>query len=116
MKSLNEKRDELADEYIDGDACLGKGTVQSPFDEQHNLDSFNAGFDAALQELMPQVNKLVEALMLKKSKLIKRDCDCGYEGPDSDHGHDAPMCYRCEDIFEIDHMIGRWQKFIGDEK
>lgn len=39
---------------------------------------------------------------LQKFLFKKMDCDCGYEGPDSDHSYDSPMCYRCEMLTIID--------------
>lgn len=61
MTSYEAERDRKADEYIDGDACVGKGSVQAPFDEQHNLDSFKAGADWAISE-SSLVKQIIEAV------------------------------------------------------
>lgn len=57
MKTLEQRRDELADKVV--------SKISDDFyayDDGHLYELFRAGFDAAVAELMPEIEKLVEAL------------------------------------------------------
>lgn len=94
MKKLNERRDELA---IDATAfcwCAG-GTCSGC--EAKTFKLYVQAFDAAIEELTPQVNKLVEAA---KNIHLKYDEDVAFVGG----------------ISTLNDALTEWQEFIGDEK
>ena len=97
MKKLNERRDELAKEYAYPDGPPKGRTCQFAL-ERGYVD----GFSAAIAELMPQVNKLVEAL-----NRAKFDLEMAIESKTGINVV-APK--------QIDETLAEWQEFIGDEK
>lgn len=92
MKKLNLRRDELAKEYAYPDGPPKGQTCQFAL-ERGYVD----GFSAAIEELMPQVNKLVEAA---KNIHLKYDEDVAFVGG----------------ISTLNDALTEWQQFIGDEK
>lgn len=72
-----------------------------------HVKKFLAGADWAREYFEKRITDLEARLESKKTKLLKRDCDCGYEGPDSDHSYLSPMCYRCEDLTDLDEILAR---------
>lgn len=102
MKKLNERRDELAKEYAYPDGPPKGQTCQFAL-ERGYID----GFSAAVEELMPQVNKLVEALDFY---MKIHDSACYL------FDLHAPEDCNCRMPIKAAMTKKEWQQFIGDEK
>lgn len=88
-KRLEELRDKVADEY---------GEREKKYPKLFPRDDFNAGFNAAIAELMPRVERLVEAL--------EKRGQCNH--PAISGPHEGILCVKCD-------VLTEWREFIGAE-
>lgn len=122
MKRLEEIRDRLANEYAD---------IHSVFTKElyGNITAdFKSGFDAALKELMPMVEELVEALDIAVSELDQYSRgrrDQSFEGWQS-QWIEVPTKHESDYEFYPNHIekdfveslrskLFAWRKFKGEE-
>lgn len=107
MKTLNERRDVLAEKYETEVLELNPGgfTVADYVNSDVLSSAFSLGFDAAVSELTPEIEKLV--------KLIQDEVDCEYNGEFVFGGtktkfsaHDKENCIKCETLTEYKAFMG----------
>lgn len=114
MKSLNERRDELALEQSEFCHCAGYTCSGC---EKKTIALYSMAFDAAVNELLPQIEKLVEALEM--GAFHHSACDANLYSEETKENWDGHGDHRkarpctCAHA-KVDLALAEWRKFKGE--
>lgn len=93
MTKLKQRRDELACNYVTHEVCFsGLEYPLSGKTYKNCVQSYKSGFDAAVAELMPEIEKLIEALEVTLSRY--EDMNGGFFDEESKRVRDALTNFR----------------------
>lgn len=105
MTKLEKKRDELVLKYI--------ADMEAGPDRFFVTLAYCRGFDAALAELMPQVQKAYS--LMRDAACLALDCDCTVDERLSGHKVTCQVPHIEFKINQADEALTEWQEYGGKE-